>query len=126
MVSIANSVQSYVSLKGTQEVYAGPAATTDSKVGKEQSSPVTPLSARTFGTWTAISSIVRLYAAYHICDPTIYEICMWTFAIAFMHFMSEWLVFGTARWSRGLAGPVFVATGTLAWMVVQRNAYVGQ
>ena len=125
MVSIANSVQSYVSLKGTQEVYAGSAATINSKTGKEQTSPVTPLSARTFGTWTAISSIVRLYAAYHVGDPTIYEICMWTFGIAFMHFMSEWLVFGTARWSRGLAGPVFVATGTLTWMVVQRNAYVG-
>lgn len=124
MVSIANSMQAYISLKGTQEVYAGPAASPNSKPGKESSSPVTPLSARTFGTWTAISSIVRLYAAYHINDPTIYEICMWTFGIAFAHFMSEWLVFGTARWSRGLAGPVFVATGTLTWMALQRTAYV--
>lgn len=123
VVSIANSVQSYTSLKGTQEVYAGPAVAATSKASQEQSSPVTPLSARTFGTWTAISSIVRLYAAYHINDPTIYEICMWTFGIAFVHFMSEWLVFGTARWSRGLAGPVFVATGTLTWMMLQRAAY---
>lgn len=117
-------MQAYISLKGTQEVYAGPSPSGISKDQKASSSPVTPLSARTFGTWTAISSIVRLYAAYHINDPTIYEICMWTFGIAFVHFASEWLVFGTARWSRGLAGPVFVATGTLTWMVLQRAAYV--
>ena len=124
IVSMGNSIQSYISMKGTREVYAGSATSANSKAGKEQSSPVTPLSARTFGTWTAITSIVRLYSAYNIRDPVIYQMCMWTFVIAFMHFISEWLVFGTARWGRGLAGPVFVATGTLTWMLMQWEAYV--
>ena len=45
--------------------------------------------------------------------------------VAFAHFGSEWLVFGTARWGKGLAGPVFVATGSLAWMVLRWDEYVG-
>ena len=129
-MSLGNSVQAYISLKGTREVYAGstprpPAGIPASTVHAGNASPVTALSARTFGTWTALSSIIRLYAAYHINEAVVYEMCLWTFALAWAHFMSEWLVFGTARWSRGLAGPVFVATGTGAWMLSQWSSYVG-
>ena len=87
-------------------------------------SPVTPLSARTFGTWTAISSIVRLYAAYNIQAPVVYQLCFWTFVVAGFHFYSEWLVFGTARFGRGLAGPLAVATGSGVWMIAQWGGYV--
>lgn len=82
------------------------------------------LSARTFGTWTFLSAVVRLYAAYNITDPLIYQLAVWTYGIAFGHFVTEWLVFGTAKWGAGLAGPVFVSTGTLAWMVTQWGWYV--
>ncbi|KAK0261993.1 ergosterol biosynthesis protein [Friedmanniomyces endolithicus] len=115
IVSIGNSVQAYVSLAGTREVYAGSAPS---------SSPVTPLSARTFGTWTALSSIIRLYAAYHIQEPVVYQLALWTYGLAFAHFASEWLVFGTARWGRGLAGPIFVSTVTGSWMLAQWSSYV--
>lgn len=134
VVSIANSIQAYVSLAGTKEVYSGtPDAVSSSKplpdgiparTAKADSSPVTGLSARTFGTWTALSSIIRLYAAYHINDPLVYELALWTFGLAFGHFAIEWLVFGTARWGRGLAGPVLVSTGTGAWMLAQWSSYV--
>lgn len=92
----------------------------------KNTSPVTELSARTFGTWTALSSIVRLYAAYNISDSRIYQLAVWTFALAFGHFFSEWLVFGTARWGRGLAGPAFVSVGTLVWMYSQWTFYVSK
>lgn len=137
VVSLGNSIQSYVSLAGTRQVYAGtsasnsttqsnalPAGIPASTVRKDQASPVTELSARTFGTWTALSSIIRLYAAYHITEPAVYELGLWTFGLAFAHFMSEWLVFGTARWGRGLAGPVAVSMGTGAWMLLQWSSYV--
>ncbi|KAK5111697.1 hypothetical protein LTR62_004803 [Meristemomyces frigidus] len=130
IVSVGNSAQAYISLAGTREVYAGPPQKLPkgipaSTVAKQNSSPVTELSARTFGTWTALSSIIRLYAAYNIHDPVVYQLALWTYALAFAHFTSEWLVFGTARWGRGLAGPIFVATGTLAWMLSQWAYYVG-
>jgi hypothetical protein len=120
IVSIGNSIGCYTSLRGTREVYSG-AAPSPAPPSK---SPVTPLSARTFGTWTALSSVVRLYAAYHIHEKAVYELCLWTYGIAFAHFLSEWWVFGTAKWGRGLASPVVVSTGTLVWMMRQWGAYV--
>ncbi|KAI7338451.1 hypothetical protein KC315_g1754 [Hortaea werneckii] len=143
VVSIANSIQAYISLAPTRQVYAGASpdpslsttsasnpASTNQKTAlpagvpartlrQPQSSPVNELSARTFGTWTALSSIIRLYAAYHIHEAAVYELALWTFGLAFVHFTSEWLVFGTARWGRGLAGPVFVSTITGTWMWLQ-------
>ena len=129
--SIANSVQAYYALNGTREVYAGSAPQSTPEgvpkrtiVAKESTSPVTPLSARTFGTWTALSSVIRLYGAYNIHDKLVYELCIWTYAIAWVHFTSELFVFKTARIGRGIAGPMAVATGTLAWMLMQWGAYV--
>jgi len=114
VVSLGNSIQAYFSLAGSQQVYAGTAP-----------SRVTPLSARTFGTWTALSSIIRLYGAYHIDNPAVYEITLWTFGIAFGHFALEWLVYGTAKLGKGLAGPLVVSTVTASWMMMQWSAYVG-
>lgn len=128
IISLGNTIQCYRSLTGSQEVYSGssPKTTTTSPKNKSStsSSPVTPLSARTFGTWTALSSIIRLYGAYNIHDAKIYELCLWTYGIAFGHFLSEWWIFGTARWGRGLAGPVLVSTVTSLWMLVQWGSYV--
>ena len=113
VVSLGNSIQAYFSLAGSQQVYAGTSP-----------SRVTPLSARTFGTWTALSSIIRLYGAYHIDNPAVYEITLWTFGVAFAHFALEWLVYGTAKLGRGLAGPLAVSTLTTTWMVMQWEGYV--
>ncbi|KAK5138128.1 hypothetical protein LTR08_004823 [Meristemomyces frigidus] len=122
IVSLGNSIQSYFSLAGTREVYAGAAPTPTKPIA---TSPVTELSARTFGTWTALSSIIRLYAAYHIHEAAVYELAIWTFGLAFAHFVSEWLLFGTARLGRGLAGPLVVSTVSCSWMLVQWGSYVG-
>jgi hypothetical protein len=116
-VSIGNSIQAYVSLGPTQKVYTGP--TSDSKA-----SPVTALSARTFGTWTLLASVVRLYAAYNIDNKPVYEIAFWTYVIAAGHFFSEWLVFGSTRMGKGLAGPAIVSTVSIAWMILQKEFYL--
>lgn len=105
-------MQAYSSIKLTSRVYSSPLR------------PVTALSTRTFGTWTFLSAIIRLYAAYNLSDPLIYQLTLWTYAVAFFHFATEWLVFGTARWGAGLAGPVIVSTGSLAWMLSQWGWYV--
>ncbi|CZR62728.1 probable ERG28 Protein involved in synthesis of ergosterol [Phialocephala subalpina] len=132
IVSIANSVQAYTTLSFTSRVYAGPSPSASKPKPPSANlmhpsaphSPATPLSSRTFGTWTAIQSMVRLYAAYNISDANMYQMAFLTYVVAWLHFMSEWLVFGTARWGQGLAGPVFVANGTLVWMWVQWGFYV--
>jgi len=112
-VALFNSIQNYTTISLTQRVYA------------VQPKQTTPLSARTFGTWTALSSIIRLYAAYHVSNPQVYQLALYSYVIAWAHFMSEWLIFRTARLGAGLAGPLAVATTSLVWMVSQREFYVG-
>ncbi|KAK9237023.1 hypothetical protein V1525DRAFT_405071 [Lipomyces kononenkoae] len=115
VVSAFNSAQSYFGgLSLTRRVYeANPAQ-------------VTGLSARTFGTWTFVTALVRLYGAYCIDNPAVYDITYATYIVAFMHFSSEWLIYKTAKLGKGLAGPLIVSTTTLVWMTLQRNYYLGQ
>jgi len=128
VISVANSIQAYTTLKFTRRVYSGTASSSPSSQAHAypDNSPVTPLSARTFGTWTFLSSIIRLYAAYHINDPVVYQLALWTYAVAGWHFGSEWLIYGTAGWGAGLAGPVFVSSGSMAWMLWCWEEYVGK
>ncbi|KAL8855960.1 MAG: hypothetical protein Q9178_007410 [Gyalolechia marmorata] len=112
LASIGNSVQSYLTTSYTRRVYSAPETT------------VTPLHSRTFGTYTAVVSIIRLYAAYNITDPLLYQLALWTYVVALGHFYSEWLIFKTARWGEGLAGPLVVSAGSLTWMLLQWGQYV--
>jgi hypothetical protein len=84
----------------------------------------TALSSRTFGTWTSLASIVRIYAAYNIENRAIYEMALWTFVLAGWHFLSEWFIFKTTRWGTPLAGPIIAASVGMVWMVTQYGYYV--
>jgi len=120
LISLGNSIQAYTTLRFTSRVY-NPSPIDPPPVTPKH---VTALSSRTFGTWTVLTSIVRLYAAYNINDGAFYQLAMWTYAVAWAHFMSEWCVFGTTRWGMPLAGPVVVANSSLVWMVLQWGFYV--
>lgn len=109
IISAANSVQAYTTTRFTSRVYSP--------------SAVNPLSSRTFGTWTFVSSVIRMYAAYNISDPLMYQLTLWTFGIALAHFSSEWLYFGSAKLGKGLLPSMFVATGSLTWMLLQWEFY---
>ena len=111
-MSVGNTVQAYMTTDNTREVY--------SRSGSETSA----LSSRIFGTWTIVSAMIRLYAAYNISNPQIYQLAIGAYAIAWAHFMSEWMVFKTVAWGRGLAGPVLISTGSLVWMFSQWGYYV--
>lgn len=133
ILSIGNSIQAYTTLEYTSRVYSGPKSSPNDRLKTSSAYPLsklapnsqaTPLSSRTFGTWTVLQSMVRLYAAYHIDNPQIYQMAYWTYVVAFAHFMSEWFYYKTARWGAPLAGPMIVATGSLVWMGVQWGYYV--
>ena len=112
VISIGNTIQAYLTTKNTQELYM--------RAGRE----ITALSSRIFGVYTFVSAVIRLYAAYSIENPQLYQLAIWTYAIAWVHFMSEWLIFGTTAWGRALAGPAVISTGSLLWMVRQWGFYV--
>jgi hypothetical protein len=65
--------------------------------------------------------VIRLYAAYDIHNPTyvfcihvyllsLYDLTLWTFGLAWLHFASEWTVYKTAGIGAGLMSPVIVAS----------------
>ena len=110
--AVFNSIQAYSSLHLTRRMYSGP------------NSSVTPLSARTFGTWTILAAIIRVFAAYHISDPAWYQLCLLTYAVGIGHFMAEWLIFKTMIWGLPLVSTLAVAGTNLIWMLAQWDSYV--
>ncbi|KAK2800125.1 hypothetical protein FQN50_008220 [Emmonsiellopsis sp. PD_5] len=111
VVSVLNSSQAYLSATYTSQLY--------------NSAPANGLQSRTFGTWTFLSAVLRAYAAYYIDEPHVYDLAMWTYAIAWTHFVSEWLIFGSAKPKGRFVSPLIVASGSLLWMAGQRGWYLG-
>lgn len=111
MVSAVNSLQAYFSADYTSKLY------TNGTIAVE------PLSGRVFGTWTFLSAVIRMTAAYNIDNPVAYDLALWTYGIALTHFVGE-LVFGNASLRGRFLSPLVVASSSLAWMLTQRDAYL--
>ncbi|KAJ3760445.1 hypothetical protein EV360DRAFT_93578 [Lentinula raphanica] len=114
-----NAIQNYTTLKLTQRLYAR----TPHLVSFVA---VNPLQARTFGTWTITSAVIRAYAAYHIHEKTIYDICIISYLIAFSHFTSELLIFKTSKLNGPVLSPVIVSSVSLVWMILQYDFYLNK
>ncbi|KAI3635600.1 hypothetical protein MIR68_006238 [Amoeboaphelidium protococcarum] len=107
LASIFNTVQCFLDQKSvlTKKIYIA------------QPNQVTPLMARMFGTWTLLSTIIRLYTAYNIYDTTACVMCLATFGIALFHFASEIWIFKTSNLSsKGVIAPLIIASTSIVWM----------
>lgn len=113
IVSIFNSVQTYVNLELTCRVY------------ENKPEETTALSARTFGTWTLVSCIIRLYGALYITENHVYQLTFISYIIALFHFGTELVVFRTCKIGKGFLGPLVVSTTSLVWMYNQKEFYTG-
>lgn len=111
MVSAVNSLQAYCSADYTSKLYTNGAVA------------VEPLSGRIFGTWTFLSAVVRMTAAYNINSPVAYDLTLWTYGIALTHFVGE-LIFGNASLRGRFLSPLIVASSSVIWMLTQREAYL--
>ena len=73
-----------------------------------------------YGTWTFLSSIVRMYAAWKIESFDLYVLAMWTYGVATVYFSLEITVYKVqdprAKWA------ILVAVMTLAWMAMQARS----
>ncbi len=111
------------SLNSTVICYA---STSTSLVRKVYSSAppaeLSPLSSRTFGTWNLLSTVVRVYAAFHINEPTVYTLALWTYIIAVAHFVAEFFVFKTAG-GKGMLAAEMTPVVTIIMMLTQRESY---
>ncbi|KAJ5729330.1 uncharacterized protein N7483_003838 [Penicillium malachiteum] len=111
-VSAINSLQAYTSANYTTLLYTN------------GSVPCEPLSGRIFGTWTFLSAVIRMTAAYNITTPAVYDLAIWTYAIALTHFTGE-LIVGNASLKGRFISPLIVASSSIAWMLMQRREYLG-
>lgn len=150
---MGNAIQAYTTLSYTRRLYAGqPASSTsvstkttktttvvsestsapaDSRptvtslaTAESHTSPATPLSSRTFGTWTIAVGIVRIFAAYHIDEPAWYQMQMITNLIGLFHFSTEAFLYKTARPSGPWFAPVTIALIGTGWSMAQYGYYV--
>eukprot|EP00842_Homolaphlyctis_polyrhiza_P005582 jgi/Hompol1/6024/HPOL_002350-RA len=102
IIAIYNSVQCYIPrIRVTNRIYA------------RQPGQVTPLASRLMGTWVITSAIVRLYTAYNLHNPVAYQLCMWTYVIAFLSFGSEIFVYRTAPLSSPAVFPALIISRCL-------------
>ncbi|KAI1495486.1 hypothetical protein F5X99DRAFT_403359 [Biscogniauxia marginata] len=151
ILAVGNSLQNYATLHYSRRLYNGrfvrnaslpaatsstadpedstrklvpvPSSSSDTKEARAQDQ-VTPLAARLFGTYTLVSAIVRLYASYHLRLGPLYDVALWTYVVALVHFASECAVYRTARLGPPVLFPFFFASVGIAWMVTQRGFYV--
>ena len=98
-----------------------PASSKDGRAAHDQ---VTPLAARLQGTYTVVSAMVRLYAAYHLRLAPVYQMALWTYVVALAHFASELLVYRTARPAAPVFMPFLFASTGIVWMLAQYDFYV--
>lgn len=145
LTSIGNSLQNYKTLHFSRRFYNGlyvrnkklpsasggynPEDDVNKFIAVPQNEPnatdqMTPLAARLFGTWTFMVSIVRLYAAYNLHIGPMYDLAVWTYIVALIHFGSEVLVFKGMRFGGPQTLPLIVATTALIWMPSVRSYYV--
>lgn len=85
------------------------------KDGYPLTTELTSLATRFYGTWTAVSGVLRVIAAYRINEKGIYLATWASFVVACANFAAEVMVFETATWkslSIGLVLDIF----TVVWM----------
>lgn len=116
-ISVANTISAYTSPDYTKQLYIGSSSTNNQ-------SPVNDLCSRLFATWTFTSAIVRGYAAYNIRNPAVYDLAMWTYGIALVHFVAELVAFRSARFKGRFVFPLLVASSSFIWMATQRGWYL--
>lgn len=85
--------------------------------------PAHALLAHTYGVKNIYTGLIRLYAAYHITNPQIYNLATFTFVGVIALYAGETFVYRTARMRE--ASFAFVTAGTgLVWMLAQRSWYL--
>lgn len=122
--AIGNAIQSYNTLSYTQRLYAGQPPAGKTTASLAVTSDTTPLSSRTFGTWTLAVGIVRIFAAYNLDQASWYWMQLLTNVIGLVHFSLEAFVYKTCRPSGPWFAPVTVAMIGLVWSIAQYDFYV--
>lgn len=144
IAAIGNAVQNLVTLHYTRRIYNGLFVPRASARGNPDSvaklqplaeaaslkdkptavDQVTPLAARLFGVYTILAGVIRVYGAYRVNDPVLYQLCLFTHLLAAAHFTSEAFVFKTVALGWEHAFPFAAAFSGSWWMISQYGNYI--
>lgn len=80
---------------------------------------VSPLAGRLWAVWTLLAALVRLATAADSSQPALYLVCAASFAIAFVFYATELLVYSTVP-PANVTGPAIASTVSLGWMLLAR------
>lgn len=87
--------------------------------------PPHPLLAHVYGVKNFYTSLIRLYAAYNLANPLLYDLAIWTFVGVLFLYITEVFVYETAR-IREASFPYVIAGSSFVWMMLQRDWYLSQ
>jgi hypothetical protein len=77
-----------------------------------------------YGTKNIYSGLIRLYAAYNLTSPHLYDLALWSLIGVFWLYGMECGVYRTVNF-RDALWPLTFSTVGMTWMVLQREFYVG-
>jgi CHASE2 domain-containing sensor protein len=84
------------------------------------------LNARFFALWVLLAGIIRFLCAIQPQNKALYACTLFTFIIAFFHFLSESLIYRTAYWYKsGIYSPLIISCASVIWMIYRWNHYHG-
>ncbi|KAG7571320.1 hypothetical protein FFLO_00672 [Filobasidium floriforme] len=112
VVSVYNTIQAFVTPTLTKRIYS------------RKPEEVTGIGRRTFGVWTLLAACIRIYAAYEINNPALYNLTLASYVLAGGHFLSELFIFKSAGLQAPALSPVLVAIPSMIWLVMQRQHYL--
>lgn len=84
--------------------------------------PPQGLLARVYAVKNVYTAMIRLYAAYDLTNPAVYDLTIVTFIGVLGLYVSERFVYGTVAHRESMFPFVTAGTG-LIWMVMQRGHY---
>ncbi|KAI9836021.1 MAG: hypothetical protein M1819_001632 [Sarea resinae] len=120
----ASSASSSSSLSDPDDSVSKLVPVTDrNKHDKKATDQVTPLAGRLFGTYTFVAGLLRIYGAYNIENPVAYQLALWGYIVAAVHFTSETAIYKAIRPDGRQAIPLLISYSGLLWMLLQYRHY---
>ncbi|KAJ4389652.1 hypothetical protein N0V93_007124 [Gnomoniopsis smithogilvyi] len=98
----------------SMKLFSGPRATASTR---------TSLLAHTYGTKNIYTGLIRTYAAYHITNPQLYDLALWTFVGVLAFCGGQFFVWRTIG-PREAVIPFVTAGAGVLWMVMAREGYL--
>lgn len=85
--------------------------------------PPTALLAHVYAVKNSYTAAIRLYAAYHISNPQLYELAMFSLIGVLFLYTTELFIWRTARLKECVFPFIFAGSG-LIWMIATKDFYL--